>query len=433
MEVKPHDHDVMVVSAFGRGDWLAAELKSFGLSVGLVDVTAMLGVWPPEDIEGPFGFFMLDRYPQSFLEALSHQDKFSRVENGFAVWSETGPLEMKSPVTPYRFTKLGLHAKLWKTLSQASSGETLDLADFQGRPFQEIWPLALAYQLASTTYHSNVTGLGRGQALPLLNSFLVRFGTRIGPEKSLEWLASKGVEIFTKSEILDLALAGRKKLTGMELKGWVSGFHRFDHLIWGLSSEETYFLNERIGQKLFPQGIVESTWSWVRYRLRLNACVEIKMTPPCFCLVDDLMAPWAHENLCLIHKTAVDENLDAWIRMPTVQRFNKDYLKIMGERILRLFSARIPLSEPTIQSYPQEYYYTYKELGPPRFPIFESADSVLRRASGFSHFHRDGVEVWENFTKDCQFKYQSKLRDQILRSWQQKQHKSKKIKELERD
>ena len=40
---------VFVVSVFGRGHWLAVELKRKGLDVTLIDVSAAMGSWGPED------------------------------------------------------------------------------------------------------------------------------------------------------------------------------------------------------------------------------------------------------------------------------------------------------------------------------------------------------------------------------------------------
>lgn len=422
MEVKTWD--VAIVSAFGRSDWLAAELQSQGLSVFLIDVTSRLGNWPPEDIEGPFGLFMMEDYNQGFLECITHLDKFLTTESGFTVWTSEGPLELKSAVTAFRFLKLGLHEKIWDMLSDPGLA-----SKYKNESFQKTWLLGLAHQLASTTYHPNKLAANEGEALALLKSFLVRSTTRQGFEKSLSWVQSKGVKVTSKTEILDVALSGRRQLTGFELKGEVSGFVRFDNLIWNLTSEETYFMSERIGKKLFPQGIIESNWSWVRFRMNVKDCLEISTIPEHICLIEDIAAPWTHDNFCLLQKTTVKENIDVWVRLPSVQRFNKEYLKEMGQRLTQLLISKMPLSFPEVQTYPQEYYYTYKELGAPRFPVYLSEDKASRKYTFFQNLYRDGFEVWQNFTRDCQYRYQSKLKDDLVKAWREAQLK-KKEKEL---
>jgi hypothetical protein len=422
MEVKTWD--AVVVSAFGRGHWLAVEMQSQGLSVFLLDVSSKLGNWPPEDIEGPFGLFMQEQYEQTYQEYLSHFDNYAATEGGFAVWTSQGPLEFKSSLTNYRFQKLGLDPHIRDLLTNQNLA-----AKSAEENFEKTWPLHLAHQLASTTYQPNRKGSTSGQALPLLSTFLVRSASRAKADHSLEWAESKGVSTSNTSEILDVALAGRKEVSGLELKGQPSGVVRFKNLVWSLTSEETYFMNERVGQKLFPHGYIESTWAWMRFRVKVKDCHEIEVMPPNVCLIKDLGAPWTHENLCIIQKTAVKENLDVWIRIPTVQRFNKEYLKDMGERVVKILSENIPPADPEIQAYPQPYYYTYKELGGPRFPVFDEKDNPSRRYSAFHNFYRDGYEAWSNLTRDSQYIRQSEIRDEIVKQWKQEQLK-KREKEL---
>ena len=57
MESMSQTPDVVIVSAYGRGHWLAEELVKQKWTVSLFDVTGALGDWEPEDWEGPWGFF----------------------------------------------------------------------------------------------------------------------------------------------------------------------------------------------------------------------------------------------------------------------------------------------------------------------------------------------------------------------------------------
>ncbi len=425
MEIAPLD--VFIVSAFGRCDWLAVELKTLGLSVALIDVSADLGNWPMEDVTGPFGLFMLENYPQSFLEYISHIGHPTAVDSGFTIWTGDGPIEMKSSVTAYRFAQLGLHPKMRDLLTAHESFSVKDKNQLEAMAFQEIWPLQLACQLSSTTFRAKRTSLLNDGALPLMNSFFVNRPTRDGLERSLKWVESHGVHVFRNSQIVDIAMAGRRQLTGIELQGSESGFFRFENFVSSLSSEETFFLNERMGKKLFPQGAIDCSWSWMRFRLKVENCVEVSSLPQAVCWMMDVMEPWTHENLCLLEKTALPQNLDAWVKLPTVQRFNKDYLTSIGQKIVQNFEEKIPLSKPEILTYPQPYYYTYKELGPTRFPVYLPEDAASRGSCFFKNFYRDGVEVAAQFSLDYQFKFQAQLRDKIIQQWQQTQNKKKEL------
>lgn len=425
MEVAPWD--VLIVSAFGRCDWLAVELKTAGLSVAILDVSSQLGNWPIEDVTGPFGLFMSEKYPQSFLEYISNIGNHVAVDSGFTVWTGDGPIEMKSPVTAYRFTQLGLHPKMRDLLSAGGALSVKDKTLLETTPFQQVWPLHLAYQLSSSTFKTKVTSFVKSNPLPLMNSYFINQPSRDGLERSLKWVESHGIQVFQNCEIVDIAMAGRRQLTGLEIIGTESGFFRFENLVSSLSSEETFFLNNRLGKKLFPQGAIECSWSWMRFRLKVKNCIEVSSLPRSLCWINDVMEPWTHENLCLLTKTALAENLDAWVRLPTVQRFNKDYLTRIGQKIVENFDLKIPLSKPEVLTYPQPYYYTYKELGPTRFPVFMPEDAASRRACFFQNFHRDGQEVWAQFSLDYQHEFQTQLRNKIVQQWLLKQNKKKEL------
>ena len=428
MEITPWD--VLLVSAYGRSDWLAVELKSAGLSVAMIDVSPQLGNWPMEDVAGPFGLFMLEKYQHSYLEYISHLGNPTTVESGFTVWTGDGPIEMKSALTAYRFAQLGLHPQMRDLLNSTEPMTVKEKMLLENTPFQEIWPLNLAYQLASTTFKVKRTALSGERVLPLMNSFLVHQSSRDSFERSLKWVESYEIQVFKDCEIVDIAMAGRRQLTGIEIQGPKSGFFKFDQMVSSLSSEETYYVNERLGKKLFPQGAIDCSWSWMRFRLKVENCMEVSSLPQSVCWMSDVMEPWTHENLCVLQKTASPENLDAWVRLPTVQRFNKDYLTNIGQKLVKNFEQKIPLSKPEILTYPQAYYYTYKELGPARFPIYLSEDRASRESCFFQNLHRDGFEVWDQFSFDYQFDFQSQLRNKIVQQWQQKQMKNK---ELTRD
>ena len=40
-------HDLLIISVFGRGHWLAAEMAEKGCSVHLLDISQTMGRWTP--------------------------------------------------------------------------------------------------------------------------------------------------------------------------------------------------------------------------------------------------------------------------------------------------------------------------------------------------------------------------------------------------
>ena len=99
----------------------------------------------------------------------------------------------------------------------------------------------------------------------------------------------------------------------------------------------------------------------------------------------------------------------------------------MAKKLFKIFEQKIPLSKPEIQTYPQPYYYTYKELGPTRFPVYLPEDAASRESCFFKNFYRDGVEVAALFSLDDQYNFQLQLRDKIIQQWLQTQNKKKEL------
>lgn len=97
-----------------------------------------------------------------------------------------------------------------------------------------------------------------------------------------------------------------------------------------MSSEETYFLNKKIGEYFYAAGYVEPEWCWIRYRMSFADCEERERLPLHVTLVDDLAQTWTHQNLLILQRTFSPDQFDVWMRVPNVQRFNKEYLRSKG-------------------------------------------------------------------------------------------------------
>lgn len=412
---------VILVSAYGRGHWLAAALAKEGIQTTLIDMSSKLGVWPSEDVEGPFGFFRNEKISESQMQRLYFDDPYVEVSNGFTLWLKDGPFEFKGPVTKYKMEGSSLSSHVKEALvgggAKNNRGLYKSLNDFE---FDKSWLLHLAHQWAGTTYRPNARGAQSGEALPLFSSFLVRQATRNGLEKSLEWLSTNGVEVLRPQQIEDISFGNGKIITGLELLGQKQGLNRVEQVVWMLSSEESYFLNERIGKYFYPEGALEPEWCWVRYRVGLGACFERDHLPAHALLIDDLDSPWTHENMMVLQRTTLEDQFDLWMRLPTVQRFNKEYLTARSEKMKTLLLGRMPLSEPQILSFPQEYYYTYAQLGASRFPVFDQIRDRQRGRSLFKNLHLDGPEMWPHYAWGAYFANHEAILGRITQWWKEK-------------
>lgn len=411
---------VLIVSAYGRGSWLAAELQRENIPVVLIDVTSKLGVWPPEDVEGPFGFFKPEEMADSQTERVFSEDSFESVDQGFTLWLSDGPLELKSSLTQYRLQKVSQNKEVCDSLMSGKLGykNLPAVQKWAAENFKESWILHLAHQLGATTYVPSARASLSGKALKIMNPFLVRKATRAGQQKAIDWLKDKNVEVHQQTEILDISFKNKKTISGIEVHGEQrSGLMHVEQVVWMLSSEESFFVAPKIAKHLFPEGSLEAEWCWVRYRLKMSACPERDALPIHLLLVGQVNSPWTHQNLMVMQRTALDDQFDAWIRIPTVQRFNKEYLRIRGEKIMEMLRERLPLALPEIQSYPQEFYYTYSQIGPSSFPVYGEGLESRRRHMDFNNVFLDGAEIWKNYSWDDQFENQTLIRDSLMKWW----------------
>lgn len=413
--------DVVVVSAFGRGHWLASEFAREKMKVLLVDVTSRLGQWPVEDGEGPFGLTRVDRFEQSFLERLNNDDPIENCENGWTLWLKQGPFEFKGPLTRFQAEKMKWPAS-W--LENMAKGESIPA--MPGRAFLDVWPVALAHQLAATHYRPAVQALDGGKALPFAASFGVRQASRQGLARNLEWLREKGVTVTDKTEILDVSMKSRREISGLELKGDLSGVVRAEFFAWTLTGGETKFLSPKLAEVIYPGGTAAPSWCWVRYRLSVKNEPEVQRLPLHTVVIGDLEYPWTHSNVIIVVKTLSEGRLDAWIRIPAAQRFNKDYLDEHGRRIVKALSERVPTAAPEVQSLPQEASYTAQDLGEPRVPLWDASIAPWKGRASMANLFFESPENRENHTLDSEFDHQRNLRDLAMKWWQQRQLKQQK-------
>ena len=397
---------VAIVSAFGRGHTIAAQLAKDGIQTTLFEVTSRLGNWEPEDIEGPFGYFSLENYGDVQYDVHISEDSFHESPNGFTFWFDHGPLEMRGSLSKLKI----------ENMRRAALGQSHGKLN----AFDQIWLEHFSHQWAGTTYVPNSCGALEGIPTPLIAPFSFRVASRSRAKKALDWLEARGVEVLYPHNIVDASFGAGRSLSGLEISGSKQGLFKSDQFIWTLTSEETYFLNERVGKYIFPDGPIEPDWCWVRYRIVFNECFEVGMLPPHFVLIKDLHSPWTHENLLVLQKSSEVNAHDAWIRIPNVQRFNREYLTMRGDNIKKILRSKMALSKPEIQCFPREYYMAHVELGASRFPVFGEHQKDRRGINTLSNLHLDSPEVYPHYSMGTSFAHQIAIRKNISMWWKDK-------------
>lgn len=394
-------YDVILVSAFGRGNWLASELsRQASLKVCLIDVSEQFGRWSAEDWEGPFGIFQSENLSQTQLGRLSHDDYSDLNPQGLTLWLKNGPVDFMGPITQFWLETESplLHLKkyLVQWESSVQSSDQLNLVrSLQNRTFDKSWMIHFAHQWASTQFHDNAHGAEQGSPLSIFSPWMTRRSSRKGLGKSLEWCTDRGVETFSKSQLIDFEFEGRE-IKGVEIKSdKKSGALSAHNFVWCLSSQETEYLLKRRSLQLFPKGSVTPQWFWVRYRVDVDLGNYDRTIPDHFVMIQDNRLTWTHDNLLVMMKTVNDQSFDVWARIPHHQRFQKSVLQRLSDQIVEKVKDRIPDSSPELTHMPQELNYSYEELGPALFPVYNPQDLKKPPIQSLSNLFGLSPETWE--------------------------------------
>ncbi len=420
-------NDVVIVSAFGRGHWIAAELAGHGISVSLVDLSDQLRYWSPEDIEGPFGYFHAANLTLSQKARLDEEDYSELVDDGFVLWLKNGPIDMRGSHSAYLLQKAEIppeqvdYANTYDSLSQKRRDELLK--KWSSEPFHRTWFVNLAHSLASHHSSPNWQAAKFGRPLPIAAPYAVRRVSRRGFEKSLQWIESLGVKVHSKAKIQGLQIQGRAmsalRLEGANADGQVldGGLLRGEQFVWCLTSSETKVLRAEIFGELFPHGELQPEWFWARYRINLSDTPMTQSLPLKFLVLDDIDLPWSHANLIWLQRTTSPQFFDGWVRLPTVHRFQKSYLEALGREIVGALQNRLTGVDVRVAEHPQEFTYESNELGPALYQLFEPSALQKFRRRRLRNLQFDGPEMWSALDWSGRMESQKEIIEQIL-DWQ---------------
>ncbi|MES2857103.1 MAG: hypothetical protein V4692_14640, partial [Bdellovibrionota bacterium] len=190
--------DLVVVSAYGRGNWAAMELANRGWKVVLADVTEQLGALAPEDSEGPFGLLEAQDLLPSQRARLADEGELENVAQGFSIWLEEGPLEFRSEITPFLLRARGIPESVdgYLRRTSAKSSETeRDRRTISRLVYDRNWLAQFAHSIHSTVHRQNHVAVESGNASPLFSAFSVRQTTDAGPQRGLKHCQTVGVTV----------------------------------------------------------------------------------------------------------------------------------------------------------------------------------------------------------------------------------------------
>lgn len=421
--------DVVIVSIYGRGNWLATELAQRGWKVTLVDVSEKLGAWDPIDAEGPFGFFESADLLPSQVSRFDVEGEAVLAERGFVLWLPEGPIEFRGDMTTFFAQTLrdrGLTEDVEKYLRLAAvptKESERERKVIARKPFEAVWLAHFAHQLASNRYHENHEGLNGSVPLPLFNPFSFRRSTTDGWAKSLKACRTAGLVVRSRAHVKDARVSGRM-MDAIEIEDERAGVERGRSFVWMLSSGETEKLGRHLRDVLFPRGHVEAEWLWARYEYDLTGKIHADQVPGFAVMMDDVLLPWTHSNMMVFRTRAAEaRQVDVWARVPAWARFDRSYHVTLAEEIRQKLAKRLPHSKPVLTALPldvrgadesgQVPEKTRDEMGPPRQPVY--SEHLLSSLSHLkaSNLFFDGPEQGESIDWLGQFRRQRDLLEQL--------------------
>lgn len=403
--------DVTIVSAFGRGNWMAYELASLGFQVALIDVSSSLGRWAPEDAEGPFGlFYDQEKLLPSQMARLHEEDDQDAVTDGFCIWTEDGPLDMRGMFSSYWFGAAGPMEAVKNYVSnfdkKAPPEQRRLRKAIERSSFKQTWLIHFAHQFAANLHRPSFESAEASTPAPLFAPFYVRRVTRRGAQKSLDWVATKGVAVQTGS-VVDVQSEGTR-LTGLEIQGERSGAVRSQNYLWTLTSLETEKVAPKVAARLFSHRAVPE-WGWLRYRFAVELKTYQRTLPLHFAVIRELGLPWTHGNFLILNRTVDDKVFDVWLKVPTHHRFQKAYLEEIRAEILNVLESKLPGGHVKCLEMPQDYLYGFSELGPPLFPVYNEESLIRLKTARFKNIQFDGPERWARLDWTGRFSFQQTL------------------------
>lgn len=277
-------HQVNLISAFGRADGLAVELKRRGFSVTLYDFTKQMA--QGQDLSGgPFPLVV----GSTALELLNNV-KEAELPRGIVFWLPQGPLELSGPMAEY-FSSQNL------AIQYLREG---GLRRRRANDFSIEWMSQFLYQLASPWLTESTKAYSMNGTFPYDQALvLLKDATYLAVlEKNAR---DAGVEYIKAETMPSIELDGRR------IKGSASW-------VWCLSSFATQNLSEDLAKKLFPE-VLEPDWQWVRMDLRSSIGTWWSGVPSWSIVIEDIYLPWTHDNMFVLRKRS-GGNWEAWMKVP---------------------------------------------------------------------------------------------------------------------
>ncbi len=401
-------YDLIVVSAFGRGQWIASELAGQGWKTALVDVSDQVATISDIDAEGPFGLFESQELLPSQRARLADEGEFAAVAGGFTLWLPEGPLEFRSELTPFLLRARDIPEEVETYVrhsgSKAKEGER-EKRQIKKLQYSHSWLAQFAHSLTAATHHENHVALESNTAAPLFSPYGLRQLTATGLAKGVQVAKTAGVSLRPKSKIVDLRFDG-KSVDAIEIQGDVSGAERGRAFVWCLSYDETKRVSEKLAARLFPKAWPEAQWGWQRLTFETSPSDLLLSLPLSVTVIDDVDLAWTRANMVLVRRRENESSFDAWVKVPTWMRRETPVFAGVVDEVKRLLERKLPGVTLTQKG---------DLLSPLQWPIYTIEDFAALGAAKSPNLFFDAPGFWSSIDWLGRFKVESLIVEKLMK------------------
>ena len=396
--------DVVIVSFWGRGAWLAHQLQKNAFRTTVFDISPLYPLSSAER-EGPFGVF-LPSYLSDLQKSYLCGDHFYSVQQGFSLFTSQGPLELRGTLSSFfkeTWPDFQIGHSILYPFDMRSSFLQTPVSELQSlfginsqqskKVKESIKPnvfLSLAKQFSCSYLEQNflnqnkvkekASSLGSFSSgfSPLFSEYLFRESSQRYFMDIKDSLKKEGVEWMDIS-VADLSSSDnflrdfKSTKKNVEFK-WNGETHRSKFLIWTLSGPETLQFFSDSMPFLFPE------WKppmkiWKRFSLSWNQGAFEKVIPfllfvlPDYKRKDHLLyrkeLSSGMEYFLSLKRHPEASKMDLWILCPYADRFNKSilssYLRTALEHLNCLFPGFSITADLPEQETCHDYFVLYKK------------------------------------------------------------------------
>jgi hypothetical protein len=342
--------DLVVVSAFGRGNWLASEFASRGWSVSLLDTTPslanLIGPLDQRDLEGPFGLLEASDLHPSQRARLVDEGEFASVPSGFTLWLPEGPLEFRSELTPFLLRAREIPSEVEGYLRQPLFDSKEALSERKGLrrlQYSHSWLAQFAHSFSSAAHFENYVALGSDAVASLFAPYGIRQSTSAGVARGFQNCQNVGVDVHQDVQLKAIEFDGKSAST-FEYSGArsVSVTVQGRAFVWCLSYDETKKISDSILRSLFPAEWPDAPWAWHRMAFRVSSAEFLSMIPLANVVIDDVDLAWTRANMIVLRRREGSADLDAWVKVPTWMRREKNAYEQVQNEVRAKLESRFP-------------------------------------------------------------------------------------------